>query len=133
MSETERIANLLDDLYKNDPWIEVNLTGTLKDISAEKAAKKIAPGLNSIWQIVNHLINWRLTVLKRVKGEAASSPGDNFFSEVNDTSEKAWKETLQRLENSQQQWLQFLKEFDEKNFSNKYPGNQMTWYEHIHG
>ena len=59
----KRITKLLDDIYDGSPWIDVNLTATLKKLSAVQAAKKVAPQWNTIWEIVNHLINWRLNVL----------------------------------------------------------------------
>ena len=63
MKEMKRITKLLDDIYDGSPWIDVNLTATLKKLSAVQAAKKVAPQWNTIWEIVNHLINWRLNVL----------------------------------------------------------------------
>jgi uncharacterized damage-inducible protein DinB len=112
---------------------DVNLLGTLKKISAQQASKKISPNWNSIWEITNHIISWRENVLERVQGRVLQTPADNYFSEIRETTEKDWKETLKKLEDSQQQWLQVLKEFNEDNFSKIYPNNQMTYYEHIHG
>jgi len=133
MKETERIAKLFEDLYNSTPWIDVNLLGTLKRISAKQASKKISPNWNSIWEITNHIISWRENVLERVQGRVLQTPADNYFSEIRETTENDWKETLKKLEDSQQQWLQVLKEFNEDNFSKIYPNNQMTYYEHIHG
>ncbi len=112
---------------------DVNLLGTLKKISAKQASKKISPNWNSIWEITNHIISWRENVLERVQGRVLQTPADNYFSEIRETTENDWKETLKNLEDSQQQWFQFLKEFSEDNFSKIYPNNQMTYYEHIHG
>ena len=133
MKETERIAKLFEDLYNSTPWIDVNLLGTLKRISAKQASKKISPNWNSIWEITNHIISWRENVLERVQGRVLQTPADNYFSEIRETTENDWKETLKKLEDSQQQWLQVLKDFNEDNFSKIYPNNQMTYYEHIHG
>lgn len=111
----------------------MTLTGTLKNIPAEQAAKKMAPGRNSIWEIVNHLISWRLNVLQRVQGKVITTPGNNYFAAVKDVSETAWKKTLKELDNSQEQWLDLLKKFDRGDFEKVYPNNKMTWYEHIQG
>lgn len=133
MKETQRISKLFEDLYDGSPWIDVTLLGTLKNISAEKAAAKIAPDRNSIWQILNHIVSWRDNVLKRVQGEVIISPADNYFTPVADTSEKAWQQALKQLEDTELRWIDFLKKFDESQFERIYPVNEMTFYEHIQG
>lgn len=133
MRQSERISKLFTDLYNGSPWLGVNLVETLKPISAEKASRRIAEGRNTIWEITNHVIQWRLNVLRRVQGESLISPEHNYILPVEDTSETAWKNTLEELAVSQQKWLDFLSVFDENNFSEIYPNNGMTYYEHIHG
>ncbi|HEY5465194.1 MAG TPA: DinB family protein [Hanamia sp.] len=133
MKETKRITKLFEDLYNSNPWIDVTILGTLKNISSQQAAKKIAPGRNSIWEIVNHIISWRENALLRVQGNVINTPNNNYFVEIADTSETAWQKALERLENSQQQWIAFLKTFDEAEFEKMYPTNKMSYYEHIQG
>ncbi|MBK8552177.1 MAG: DinB family protein [Ignavibacteria bacterium] len=133
MKETERIEKLFEDLYDGEPWIGVSLFDTLKNITAEKAAKKISPQWNSIWEIVNHIIEWRFIVLQRVHGEVLIAPENNYFIDVPEKSEAAWKNSLKRLEDSQQQWIKFLKTFKKKDFENIYPNNSRSYYEHVHG
>jgi len=133
MKETTRISNLFDALYDGTPWIDVTITGTLQTINHIQAAVKIAEGRNSIWQIVNHMILWRENVLQRVQGEVIDSPADNYFEEINNTSEDAWQATLQRLKQTRQQWALFLKDFNKDNFEKKYSSNNLSYYEHIHG
>ena len=87
---------------------------TLKDITAEQAYRKINPNLNTIWEIVNHLIQWRKNILRRVQGETIITPDHNYFVPVIDPSEVAWAQSLQTLAKS-------------------HPNNNHTYYEHIHG
>lgn len=133
MKETKRITKLFEDLYNGNPWIDVTIMGTLKNITPEQASKKMAPGRNSIWQIVNHIISWRENVLLRVKGNELVTPNNNYFMEIADISETAWQKALDQLKNSQHQWIAFLKTFDEAQFEKIYPKNRMSYYEHIHG
>jgi len=133
MKEATRIKKLFEDLYDGSPWIDVTIMGTLKNISAKQASKKIAPERNSIWQIVNHLIAWRENVLLRVQGNDIAAPNNNYFMEIENTSDTEWQKALERLANSQDQWIRFLENFDESQFENIYASNQMTYYEHIHG
>jgi len=133
MKETDRIIKLFEALFEGSPWIDVNITGALENITAEQAAKKTLPNRNSIWEIVNHIINWRLAVLKRIQEIPVVVPDNNFFEPVKDASESAWRNTLQQLQDSQQQWVDFLKTFKEEGFEKKYQKRNMTYYEHIHG
>ncbi|HET8810325.1 MAG TPA: DinB family protein [Flavobacteriaceae bacterium] len=133
MKQTARISKLFNDLYDDSPWLGVNWLETLNNISAEQASKRIAEGRNTIWEITNHVIQWRLNVLRRVQGESIVSPDHNYILPVEAVSETDWKNTLEELAVSQQKWLDFLKNFDENQFSKIYPNNQMTYYEHIHG
>jgi uncharacterized damage-inducible protein DinB len=133
MKETKRIIKLFEDLYEGSPWIDVTIAGTLENISAEQAMMRPLPNRNSIWEIVNHLISWRLNVLQRVQGKVIKTPDNNYIATIDDTSPAAWANTLQLLKDSQQQWVDFLKTFQEEDFAKIYPNNSMTYYEHIHG
>lgn len=133
MSETQRISNLYQKLYDGSPWIDITIRGVLENITAEQAAKKVLPNANTIWEITNHIIAWRNNVLQRVQGEVITTPENNYFKPITDTSTEAWKNTSAKLDESQTAWLKFLNEFNESDFENIYPNNEMTYYEHIHG
>jgi len=133
MKETKRIAKLFEDLYNGRPWVDVTIMDTLKNISAEQSAKKIIPERNSIWQIINHMIAWRENVLLRVQGNEMITPNNNYFTQLEIISETEWQKALERLVNSQEQWIHFLENFDESQFDKIYASNKMTYYEHIHG
>lgn len=133
MKEAERIKKLFEDLYNGSPWIDVTIMDTLKNISAKQAAAKITPERNSIWQIVNHIIAWRENVLFRVQGNEVTTPNNNYFTQLENTSETEWQKALERLAHSQEQWVRFLENFDETQFDKIYPPNNMSYYKHIHG
>ncbi len=71
--------------------------------------------------------------MQRVQGEIIKTPENNYFAPIQDTSETAWSEALNKLEKTQQQWIDFMKEFKEEDFDKIYSGNNMSYYEHIHG
>jgi uncharacterized damage-inducible protein DinB len=133
MTEIARLVSLFEKLYDGEPWIDVNIVSNLQNITAGQASKKVLTNCNSIWEITNHLIEWRLNVLKRVEGKTIQTPANNFFEEVKDPSNEAWEDTLKRLDASQQQWLSFLKNLKEIDLEKTYPKNNMTYYEHIQG
>ena len=71
--------------------------------------------------------------MQRINGVIIDTPDDNYIEEIKDTTEIAWKDTLNTLEDSQKKWLEFLRTFDDADFEQIYPQNNMTYYEHIHG
>ncbi|MBS7233092.1 DinB family protein [Flavobacterium psychroterrae] len=133
MSESKRISNLYQSIYNGNPWLEVNLTNTLENVTAEQAYRKINPNLNTIWEIVNHLIQWRRNILRRVEGEVVNPPDHNYFVPVLDPSEAAWEQSLQNLAKSQESWNVFFEDFNDADLEKIYVNNEHTYYEHIHG
>lgn len=113
MKGTQRISKLFKDLFDGSPWIGENIKGMLEQLSAPQAARKVLPGRNSIWEILNHVTGWRQTVLQRVQGNDVPSPDHNFFEPIRDVSEAAWKMAQERLKDSQVQWMAFLEKADE--------------------
>ncbi len=133
MSESKRISNLYQSIYNGNPWLEVNLDNTLKNVTAEQAYRKINPNLNTIWEIVNHLIQWRRNILERMQGEVIKTPDHNYFVPVLDPSEAAWEQSLQTLAKSQDSWNAFFEDFNDADLAKIYVNNGHTYYEHLHG
>jgi len=133
MSESKRISNLYQSIYDGNPWLEVTLAGTLKNVTAAQAYKKINPNLNTIWEIVNHLIQWRRNILERMSGEVIKTPDHNYFVPVLDPSEAAWEQSLQTLAKSQESWNAFFEDFDDDHLAKIYVNNGHSYYEHLHG
>ncbi len=133
MQEKERLDRLFADLYDGHPWIGVNLMDTLGRLTAEEAHQHPFPQCNSIWEILNHLIAWRLNVMKRLGGSTPVTPENNYVIPVEDTSDAAWKDTLEELAVTQENWHRLLHDFDPGSFGKIYPPNKMSYYEHIHG
>ncbi len=133
MEEKDRILSLFEKLYYGESWIDVPVKGTLFQISAKVANSRPLSNCNTIWEIVNHLIEWKLNVQQRLEGKIISTPADNYISPIADPSEAAWDETLQRFDWAQRQWIDFLSHFDSSRYELHYPPNQMTYYEHIMG
>ncbi len=133
MKETDRIIKLFDDLYNGQPWLDVTFMDTLKNITPEQAAKKFKPGWNSIWEVLNHLMSWRLAILERIEGRDYPSPENNFFSPITDQSASAWNKTLENFADSQKKWVDYLRSFSADRFDEVPDNRPYTRYELIHG
>ena len=133
MTEKARIRKLFSDLYSGSPWIDINITGSVSDLTATEAAAKPIEGLHSVWEIVNHIIDWRMNVLRRVKGEVLKTPAHNYFKPVAKVSAMAWQQTLEALEKSQHEWMKWLSDVSSGELELVYAVNGLTYYEHIQG
>lgn len=133
MKEQEQLSKLFNDLYHGTPWIDINIESTLNEISAKEAATKPFPNFNSIWEIVNHMISWRQTLLKRLQGEEVESPEDNYFSYIPDRSESAWLKTKELFAACQHDWLHTLKKMKRKDFIHQHESSSFSNYEFING
>src|SRR6185503_17215753 len=131
MKEQQQLIKLITNLFDGSPWIDVNIVNTLDEITAKEAATKPFPHFNSIWEIVNHIISWRETVLKRVNGENIESPDDNYFSFIRDRSENSWQKTKERFRDSQVIWLKAIKKFKSKDLDAKHDFSTFSNYELI--
>ncbi len=133
MSTCNRIADQFAKLFEGDSWIDVNIISTLSTVSAQQAAKKFLGISNSLWEIVNHMIGWREAIFKKVMGENISSPDNNFFETITDTSDKAWQETLKRIMASQHMWMKMLEAMNDDQLDEILQPDNQTKYHLIEG
>ncbi len=129
-TELERFNKLFADHYSGEPWIEINLLQTLDGINEQEANRKLG-NLNTIWQIVNHMISWRETLLKRIHNQNIAAPENNFIEPVTDISPEAWMYTKARLGFSQDSLLAYLSPGNDVNLDEHPNGGAYTRYELI--
>jgi uncharacterized damage-inducible protein DinB len=122
------VQKLLNDHYDGVPWIDITIMGTLRSITAKQAAAKIGE-LNSIWQIVNHMIACREALIARVKDKPVAYPDGNYISEIKNTTPKAWKDTLKKFEKSQKNIISFLNRSNDPLLEKISPTSEYSYYE----
>lgn len=122
----------MSDHYDGAPWLDINLMDTLKGVTAQEASKSVGR-VNTISQIVNHIIGWRKTILKRLHNENIPAPANNFIENAKSNSAEEWEASLLRLQQSQNEWLTFLSLKTEINFDEKIVPGNYSCYELIQG
>ncbi|MBI4418288.1 MAG: DinB family protein [Ignavibacteriales bacterium] len=92
--------DLIEESYSKKTWHGPNLRGSLRGVSARKAAARPAPGRHNIWEIAVHCAYWKYIVRRRILGERRGSfplKGSNWFRRPGTLSEEAWRTDLALL------------------------------------
>lgn len=99
MTEIERIQGLMRRAFSGPAWHGPSLSEALQGIGAQQASARPLERAHTIWEIVNHLIVWKVQVRRRLQGERtpALTPEQDWPA-VPDTSEAAWSTTMAALE-----------------------------------
>ncbi len=121
MKQTKNLKELFEQLYDGEPWIDSNFMNTIGLLNAKQAGKRVSPKWNTIWEITNHIIDWRNHVIGRLEGKDIKVGDDNYFKPIKNKSEKAWQETLLRFAESQEKWVKFLSIAKDKDLDITHP------------
>lgn len=132
MRETERIAGLFTAFYEGDCWIGLNFKHAVKGIDVEMATQKNVKDHNSIWQLVNHMIYWRKTVIIRLQGVLGNPPMNDFYEPANPTAEN-WKETLEHFEEVHQALIENIEKLKDDQLEQPSPMKGQTYYQLLMG
>ena len=100
MTRNPAIASLLaqlDEAFDRRSWHGTNLRGSLRGVTATKAAARPAPGRHNTWEIAVHAAYWKYAAWRRLTGEKRGSfarPGSNWFPTPAPATEAAWRKDL---------------------------------------
>ncbi len=132
MREKDKIIQLFDLLQKGDCWIGVNMQQAISGVDAKLASAQFYKGGNTIWQLVNHLIFWRKTVIIRLQGKNALPPMPDMYLPA-DLSETSWRTTKDHFEEVFLALREILVAFDDTKLDTDSPKKGQTYYDLITG
>jgi hypothetical protein len=91
---------LVDEAYDRRSWHGPNLRGSLRGMSAARAAWRPAENRHSAWEIAVHAAYWKYAAWRRLTGEKRGSfarPGSNWVDASAKPTEARWREDLALL------------------------------------
>lgn len=132
MREIQKMVQLFDDLQKGDCWAGMNMQQALSGVDAATAAYKRKENGNSIWQLVNHLIYWRKTVMIRLAGKNERPPIPDFY-QPEERTETSWQASLLEFEVVYLTLREALMAFDEDKLDAPSPMPGQTYYQLLMG
>ncbi len=100
-SEIQFLLRLLDEAYSMKTWHGPNLKGSLRGLTARKAAWRPGHKRHNIWELAVHAAYWKYIARRRLLGEKRGSfllKGSNWFARPFDLSEQAWRDDLALLD-----------------------------------
>jgi uncharacterized damage-inducible protein DinB len=128
LRETTRIADQLRRAFEGGAWHGDSLFEILKGVTATQAAARPIAGAHSIWELVLHIAAWDGAVRRRMAGGAVKLSGKKNFPPVLDTSEAAWRKTLEHLRQVHEELVEAVEKFPEKSLKKQVPGKKGTHY-----
>ena len=136
MSETARIADQLHRAFSGEAWHGDALLEILDGVTAAQASARPIPHPHSIWELVLHIAAWDGAVLRRMGGEAVELSGEQNFPPARDTSETAWRKTVEHARHVHEELVRAVSQFPEARLSDRVPGKQgahYNFYYMLHG
>lgn len=134
--EVQRIRFSLKMAYNGTPWHGNSLLHLVKGVDYQQAHQKPLPQSHSIWELIQHILNWREFVIKKLEGEEEFDIKLNSSEDWTPTKapiEAKWQSVLSELVESQQVILEILESWEDDQLDELVPGKDYTYYTMLHG
>ena len=128
MSECRRMADQLRRAFDGEAWHGPAVLELLEGMDAQKASRRPAKDVHSIWEIVKHIGVWDDAAIRRMGGEVVQPTGEADWPKVTDASEGAWKATVADLTRTHQKLIKQVESMPESRLSEQVPGKKPEFY-----
>jgi uncharacterized damage-inducible protein DinB len=115
--QLQYFVDLLQGFYEGNNWVAVGAAKQLENIDFHSAIAQKVADKHSIYQILEHMLSWRLLLLKRLQGDnefdiEQNSPEDwNINSDLNPTD---WETLKSAFHQNQKDLLEELAKHDDR-------------------
>jgi uncharacterized damage-inducible protein DinB len=139
VSPSDGIATLLallDEAFDCRSWHGTNLKGSIRGMSAERAARRPAAGRHSVVEIIAHCAYWKYSVRRRLLNQSKGSfplKGSDWFSIAEPLDEKTWRGYVRILTEEHRQLRQAVADFDVRRLSAMPAGSTTSYAKLIRG
>ena len=131
--EVERVLGELQRAFEGDAWHGPAVLELLRDVTAEQAAARPIAGAHSIWELALHIAAWESAGRRRLEGDRAELPDEENFPQVNDTSEVAWQQTIERLKDGHRNLRDAVARLDDSRLDEPILDGMRSVYITLHG
>jgi uncharacterized damage-inducible protein DinB len=128
MSETARLADQIRRAFDGEAWHGDSVLELLKNVDARMAAAHPIKDAHSIWELVLHVAAWDGAVLTRTGGQAVQLRDEQNFPSVKDTSEAAWRKSIEHAKQTHQQLADAVAAFPDSRLQEQVAGKTEGYY-----
>ncbi len=119
----------LQTSFGGKPWYGTSVMEKLESIDWRLVNDRPS-GSRSIAVLLQHMINWRIFVLKKLQGDAAYDiviDGPNDWTEIHIGDEQAWERLKKGLKDTQKDLLNLLSSASDALLAQKVPGKDYSF------
>jgi len=123
-SELDVIIHNLQECFDGKPWYGISVLEKLQVIPWQIVNEQTYSD-KSIAVLVQHMLNWRIFVLKKLEGDKTFNiviDGENDWDAVLVNSEEEWQNLIRSLQSSQNKLLQSLSKYSDELLQQQVPG-----------
>ncbi len=120
----KKVIGNLKEYFEGEPWYGVAIMNTLEALDWEKVNER-PMNLKSIAVFVQHLINWRIFVVKKLEGDAAYDikiDSVEDWTPIHIKNEMEWEQLKNALRQTQFDMVRILERSNEQLLEKKVPG-----------
>jgi uncharacterized damage-inducible protein DinB len=126
----------LQESFDGTPWFGESLMTKLNSVDFNIVNCQPFPSLNSISRLVQHIINWRIFVIRKLQDDREFDielNDANDWTEVHINNDQAWSQLKTSLQDTQQKIIDLLSAKDNVFLMQKVPGRQYDYQYLIEG
>ena len=125
------VLHALEQAYDRQSWHGTNLKGSLRALTAARAAKRPGPGRHNIWELAVHAAYWKYVVWRQLTGAKRGSfplVGSNWFERPTreHSGEKAWRQDLALLDDMHRQLRSAVAAISRRQLGQRAAGSKYT-------
>ncbi len=129
MSQTARLADQIRRAFEGDAWHGDSVLELLPGVDAQTAAVRPIPNAHTIWELLLHIAAWDGAVIRRTAGTAVKLTDEQNFPAVTDTSEAAWRQTLESVKETHDELVRVVSAFPDSRLGEQVPGKTQDYYD----
>ena len=123
-TQIKELSHCLQTSFGGKPWYGTSVMEKLESIDWRLVNDGLS-GSRSIAVLLQHMINWRIFVLKKLEGDAAYDiviDGPNDWTEIHIGDQHAWERLKKELQDTQKDLLNLLNSASDALLVQKVPG-----------
>ncbi|HXY10847.1 MAG TPA: DinB family protein [Terriglobales bacterium] len=128
MTESARLADQIRRAFEGNAWHGDSVLKLLAGVDGKTAAARPIKNAHTIWELVLHISAWDDAVRRRAGGARVSLSEKQNFPPVVETSETAWRESIEKLKDTHNQLARAVARFPDSRLGKQVPGKRATYH-----